>query len=110
MSSKVETMNSKVETLDINLDEIFSAAPGGDAITLPEESKESPKQKSIFTRNEKSDFTFADPDKDDADDLIAKTEEAPAEEVKETAEEVKAEEGKEVENLNQNLKKKLVLY
>tara|TARA_B100001769_G_C22081728_1_gene582918 strand:- start:259 stop:1590 length:1332 start_codon:yes stop_codon:yes gene_type:complete len=99
MSSKVETMNSKVETLDINLDEIFSAAPGGDAITLPEESKESPKQKSIFTRNEKSDFTFADPDKDDADDLIAKTEEAPAEEVKETAEEVKAEEGKEVEKV-----------
>ena len=96
MSSKVETMDSKVETLDINLDEIFSAAPGGDAITLPEQSKETPSQKNIFTRKEKSDFGFADPDKDDADDLLSKTEEAK----EETIEEPKAEVEEKEEEVN----------
>ncbi len=91
MSSKVETMDSKVETLDINLDEIFSAAPSGDAITLPEQSKEAPSQKNIFTRKEKSDFAFADPDKDDADDLLSKTEETKVEATEEKVEEPKAE-------------------
>ena len=76
MSSEETTMNSKVETLDINLDEIFNGAPGGDTMTLPEEKKETPQQKNIFSGNDnKSDFSFADPDKDDADDLTAKTEE-----------------------------------
>ena len=101
MSSKVETMDSKVETLDINLDEIFSAAPGGDAITLPEESKDTPKKNNIFTRKDKSDFSFADPDKDDADDLTAKVEEKKEEVVEEKTEvevkaQVKAEESAEV--------------
>tara|TARA_R100000935_G_scaffold44726_1_gene67719 strand:- start:40 stop:1350 length:1311 start_codon:yes stop_codon:yes gene_type:complete len=77
MSSTETTMNSKVETLDINLDEIFNGAPGGDTMTLPEEKKETPKQKNIFSgNNDKSDFSFADPDKDDADDLTAKTDES----------------------------------
>ncbi len=89
MSSKVETMDSKVETLDINLDEIFSGAPGGDAVTLPEENKDTPKQNNIFTRKDKSDFSFADPDKDDADDLTAKVEEKKEEEVVEEKTEVK---------------------
>ena len=74
MSSTETTMNSKVETLDINLDEIFNGAPGGDTMTLPEEKSETPKQKNIFSGNGKSDFSFADPDKDDADDLISKVE------------------------------------
>jgi len=65
-------MNSKVETLDINLDEIFDGAPGGGAITLPEENNLTPAQKNIFSRKTKSDFSFADPDKDNKDDLNAK--------------------------------------
>tara|TARA_R100000541_G_scaffold23436_1_gene33214 strand:- start:658 stop:1971 length:1314 start_codon:yes stop_codon:yes gene_type:complete len=95
MSSEETTMNSKVETLDINLDEIFNGAPGGDTMTLPEEKKETPKQKNIFSgNNNKSDFSFADPDKDDADDLTAKVEEPKVEAKEEEAnvEEVKAEE------------------
>ena len=44
MSTKTETVNSKVETLDINLDEIFDAAPSGADVTLPEEKP----NKSIF--------------------------------------------------------------
>ena len=94
MSSEETTMDSKVETVDINLDEIFNGAPGGDTMTLPEEKKETPKQKNIFSgNNNKSDFSFADPDQDDADDLTAKVEETKAEEKEEVkVEEVKAEE------------------
>ena len=95
MSSEETTMNSKVETLDINLDEIFNGAPGGDTMTLPEEKKETPKQKNIFSgNNNKSDFSFADPDQDDADDLTAKVEETKVEAKEEQKEEVKVEEVK----------------
>ena len=102
MSSTETTMNSKVETLDINLDEIFNGAPGGDTMTLPEEKSETPKQKNIFSGNGKSDFSFADPDKDDADDLISKVEESKVEETEEVkavdtkTEETKTEEAKDI--------------
>ena len=43
MSVKETTVDSKVETLDINLDEIFDAAPSGSDITLPNETKSKPK-------------------------------------------------------------------
>jgi len=95
MSSTETTMNSNVETVDINLDEIFNGAPGGDTITLPEEKSETPKQKNIFSGNSKSDFSFADPDKDDADDLISKVEESKKEETEEVkAADTKADETK----------------
>jgi|TARA_R110002020_G_scaffold75935_1_gene192923 hypothetical protein len=95
MSSEETTMDSKVETVDINLDEIFNGAPGGDTMTLPEEKKETPKQKNIFSgNNNKSDFSFADPDQDDADDLTAKVEETKVEAKEEQKEEVKVEEVK----------------
>ena len=95
MSSEETTMDSKVETIDINLDEIFNGAPGGDTMTLPEEKKETPKQKNIFSgNNNKSDFSFADPDQDDADDLTAKVEETKVEAKEEEKEEVKVEEVK----------------
>ena len=95
MSSEQTTMDSKVETVDINLDEIFNGAPGGDTMTLPEEKKETPKQKNIFSgNNNKSDFSFADPDQDDADDLTAKVEETKVEAKEEQKEEVKVEEVK----------------
>ncbi len=95
MSSEETTMDSKVETIDINLDEIFNGAPGGDTMTLPEEKKETPIQKNIFSgNNNKSDFSFADPDQDDADDLTAKVEETKVEAKEEEKEEVKIEEVK----------------
>ena len=95
MSTKTETVNSKVETLDINLDEIFDAAPSGADVTLPEENP----NKNIFSDlNKKSDLSFADPDKDDKDDLNAKVEEkkeeAKTEEQKETVEAVEEKEEK----------------
>lgn len=77
MSTKTETVDSKVETLDINLDEIFDAAPSAADVTLPQEKKPN---KNIFTgTGSKADFSFADPDADDKDNLDAKVEAKQAE-------------------------------
>jgi hypothetical protein len=70
-TTESKTVNSKVEQVDINLDEIFAAAPGAAEVTLPEEKP----AKSIFSRGEKADMSFADPDNDDATDVLAKSEE-----------------------------------
>lgn len=69
-TTESKTVNSKVEQVDINLDEIFAAAPGAAEVTLPEEKP----AKSIFSRGEKADMSFADPDVTDTDDLNAKVE------------------------------------
>jgi hypothetical protein len=72
MSTKNNTMSSNVETLDIDLDTIFNAAPSGDDMTLPS-GKDSKTTNNIFSGiNKKADFSFADPDADDADDLTDK--------------------------------------
>jgi len=97
MSTKTETVNSKVETLDINLDEIFDAAPNAGDVTLPEEKP----NKNIFSGlKQDADMSFADPDQDDKDDLNAKVEAKEKEEDSVEPEvsepEVNAEEGKEV--------------
>jgi hypothetical protein len=71
MSNKTKTVDSKVETLDINLDEIFDAAPTAGDVTLPEQKG----NKNIFAgTGEKADMSFADPDFDGKDDLNAKSE------------------------------------
>ena len=72
MSTKNNTMSSNVETLDIDLDTIFNAAPSGDDMTLPS-GKDPKTTNNIFSGiNKKADFSFADPDADDADDLTDK--------------------------------------
>jgi len=69
MSTKNNGMSSNVETLDIDLDTIFNAAPSGDDMTLPS-GKDTKTTNNIFSGiNKKADFSFADPDADDADDL-----------------------------------------
>ena len=68
MNATENTVKSKVETLDIDLDEIFNGAPSGSAITLPEESKTN-KPNILSGLNKKADFTFADVDDDGVDDL-----------------------------------------
>jgi len=86
-TTQTEPVKSNVKQVDVNLDEIFNAAPSGDDII----SQDSNKPKSIFSGlSEKADMSFADPDKDDKDDLNAKKED------KENAEEPKAQEGEEV--------------
>jgi|TARA_R110002124_G_scaffold77582_2_gene207837 hypothetical protein len=85
MDTKTNTVNSNVETLDINIDDIFGGAPGGDAVTLPAEEKTN--RNILSGLGEKADFSFADPDKDDADDLLAKKEEKEEKEEKTSSEE-----------------------
>ena len=85
MNTKETTVNSNVETLDINLDEIFNGAPSAGDVTLPEETK--PQTNILSGLNKKADFSFADPDEDGVDDLSKKESEEP----KVEAEEVQAE-------------------
>ena len=51
--------NTKVEKVDVNLDDIFNAAPGADSITLPEEKKEE-KKPNVFSRKKDLDMGFLD--------------------------------------------------
>ena len=91
--TQTQTVNSKVEQVDVNLDEIFNAAPSG--ADMIQDTKAKPK--SIFSRGEKADMSFADPDVSDVDDLDAKVEETKVDETtEETTEEVKAESKPEV--------------
>jgi hypothetical protein len=56
MSTKNNTMSSNVETLDIDLDTIFNAAPSGDDMTLPS-GKDSKSTNNIFSGiNKKADY------------------------------------------------------
>ena len=48
---------TKVEQVDVNLDEIFNIAPTGDSVTLPEEEEKKP---GFFSRK-KTDTSFLDP-------------------------------------------------
>ena len=86
-TTEKRTVNSKVEQVDINLDEIFAAAPGAAEVITQDEK---PAQ-SIFSRGEKADMSFADPDVNDTDDLNSKVE------AEETTIETVDEEGKEKE-------------
>ena len=71
-TTQKEPVKSSVEQVDVNLDEIFNAAPSADDVILGESNK----TKNIFSGlNEKADMSFADPDKDGKDDLNAKVEE-----------------------------------
>ena len=81
---ETKTVETKVEQVDVNLDDIFNAAPGGDSITLPEENK----KPNIFSRKG-TDVSFLDP----AANETTETTETVVEEEKEVKEEeVKAEE------------------
>ncbi len=84
MSTTTETQPVKsnvAQNVEVNLDEIFNAAPSG--ADMIQDNKSQPK--SIFSGlTEKADMSFADPDNDDATDVLAKSEEK-----EETAEEVK---------------------
>jgi len=54
---ETKTVETKVEQVDVNLDDIFNAAPGGESITLPDENK----KPNIFSREGlKTDTSFID--------------------------------------------------
>jgi hypothetical protein len=61
--NKTQTVdNTKVEKVNVNLEDIFNAAPGADSITLPETKVETPEKKpNVFTRKKNVDVSFLDP-------------------------------------------------
>ena len=65
MSETTEKLETKVETVDINIDDLFNGAPSGEAITLPKEES----NKSIFKSPEKVDMTFTEPEDDFEEDI-----------------------------------------
>jgi len=89
MSEQTNMDTTSVEQVDINLEEIFSGAPGADSITLPEEKDDKP---NIFQRNSNVDLTFLD-DKieEEAKTVENKVEEAVTTETEEAVEVKKAE-------------------
>lgn len=58
MAEEKNMDTTSVEQVDVNLDEIFSGAPGADSITLPEEKENS--KPNIFSRGGNVDLTFLD--------------------------------------------------
>jgi hypothetical protein len=72
MNTKQTTVNSNVETLDVNLDEIFNGAPSGSDITLPNEATTKPNILSGLSK--KADFSFTDVDDDGIDNIGEKVE------------------------------------
>jgi len=57
MSEQTNMDTTSVEQIDVNLEEIFSGAPGASSITLPEEETKKP---NVFSRGDAVDLTFLD--------------------------------------------------
>ena len=57
MSEESKTIETKVEKVEVNLDEIFNGAPGADSITLPEDESKKP---NVFSRKKDVDMSFID--------------------------------------------------
>ena len=72
-----KTQDTTVEQVDINIDELFAAAPDADAIVTPET-----KPKNIFSKSEGVDMTFTEKKEETAtlDDVLDSIDEEPTEE------------------------------
>jgi hypothetical protein len=57
MAEIEKTVETKVHDVDINLDDIFTGAPGAASITLPEET-DVDKKPNVFSRSAKVDMSF----------------------------------------------------
>ena len=81
---ETKTIETQVEQVDVDLNDIFNAAPGGDSITLPEETE---KKSNIFSRKKDVDTSFLYESKKEEKEVEAKEEikEEVEEEVKEKA-------------------------
>tara|TARA_R110000744_G_scaffold375653_1_gene489264 strand:- start:1 stop:1287 length:1287 start_codon:yes stop_codon:yes gene_type:complete len=56
MAEATKTVETSKQKVEVNLDEIFNGAPGGDSITLPEEDK----KPNVFSRKKHVDMSFVD--------------------------------------------------
>ena len=59
MSEITEKIETKTETVNIDIDEIFNGAPSAEGITLPESE---PQKQNIFKQKESADMSFTEPD------------------------------------------------
>tara|TARA_R100001440_G_scaffold37685_4_gene57214 strand:+ start:9951 stop:11234 length:1284 start_codon:yes stop_codon:yes gene_type:complete len=83
--AETKTVETKVEKVEVNLDEIFNGAPGAESVTLPEEESKKP---NVFSRKKDVDMSFID--KQTAEETKEVETEA-TEETSEVAEEKKEE-------------------
>ena len=58
MSEEVKNIETKAETVNINIDELFNGAPSAEGITLPQEE---PSKPSIFQKKDDVDMSFTEP-------------------------------------------------
>jgi len=85
---ETKSVETKVEQVNVDLNDIFNAAPGGDSITLPEETAKKP---SLFARKKEVDTSFLYEDKKEETVVEDKKEEV-------------VEEGEEKENVKAEIK------
>ena len=85
MAEENKTVETTKEKVEINLDEIFNGAPGGDSITLPEDEVKKP---NVFSRKPDVDMSFVD---EPTKETTEKEEEVKEEEVVETTDTKKTE-------------------
>ena len=73
MAEATKTVETKKEKVEVNLDEIFNGAPGGDSITLPEEDV----KPNVFSRKKDVDMSFVDtPVEEKVEDVISENDTA----------------------------------
>lgn len=65
MSETTEKLETKVQTVDIDIDDLFSGAPSAEGITIPKEESNT----SIFKSPEKVDMSFTEPEDNIEEDL-----------------------------------------
>ena len=66
-----QSVETKVEKVDINLDELFEGAASASSVTIPSEGdkkKSEPKTVNIFSKGKPVDFSFTEPNADDDSD------------------------------------------
>tara|TARA_R110000765_G_scaffold44935_2_gene92897 strand:+ start:7364 stop:8611 length:1248 start_codon:yes stop_codon:yes gene_type:complete len=69
MSEVTENVETKSETVDINIDELFNGAPSAEGITLPENDSQKP---NIFTQKEDVDMSFTEGDNSSEEEISEK--------------------------------------
>jgi len=88
--AETKNVETKVEKVEVNLDEIFNGAPGADSITLPEEETKKP---NVFSRKKDVDMSFIDKPaaEETKEEEVTETAESNTEEVVEAKKETKKE-------------------
>lgn len=66
MTEETKTVETNKQKVEVNLDEIFNGAPGGDSVTLPEEEK----KPNVFSRKKDIDMSFVD---NPAEEIVEET-------------------------------------